>query len=67
MLGAMDRPNPVLTFVGAVVLASAAFLGLFWLLFWRGDRLNKLSPLLLKVLRAWWRASRPRVYLFPAG
>ena len=53
MLGAMDRPNPVLKFVGAVVLASAAFLGLFWLLFWRGDRLAKLSPLLLEELRAW--------------
>ncbi len=66
MLGAMDRPNPVLKFVGAVVLASAAFLGLFWLLFWRGDRLAKLSPLLLEELRAWWKASRPRGYMFPS-
>ena len=31
------------------------------------DRLAKLSPLLLEELRAWWKASRPRVYLFPAG
>jgi len=36
MLVDMDRPTPVLKFVGAVVLATAAFLGLFWLLFWRG-------------------------------
>jgi hypothetical protein len=36
MLGAMARPNPVLKFVAAVILAAAAFLGLFWLLFWRG-------------------------------
>jgi integrase len=30
------------------------------------DRLAKLSPLLLEELRAWWKASRPRVYLFPS-
>jgi len=33
---AINRPSPVPKFVGAVVLATAAFLGLFWLLFWRG-------------------------------
>jgi hypothetical protein len=36
MLGIMAKPNPVLKFGGALVLATAAFLGLFWLLFWRG-------------------------------
>ena len=30
------------------------------------DRLAKLSPLLLDELRAWWRASKPQVYLFPS-
>jgi site-specific recombinase XerD len=30
------------------------------------DRLAKLSPLLLEELRAWWKAWRPRVYLFPS-
>ena len=33
---AMNKLSPVLKFVGAAVLATAAFLGLFWLLFWRG-------------------------------
>jgi hypothetical protein len=35
MIGIMAKPNPTLKFGGAVVLATAAFLGLFWLLFWR--------------------------------
>jgi len=30
------------------------------------DRLAKLSPLLLDELRAWWKASKPQVYLFPS-
>ena len=30
------------------------------------DRLAKLSPLLLEELRAWWKASRPRGYMFPS-
>ncbi|TAJ23486.1 MAG: hypothetical protein EPO64_11135 [Nitrospirae bacterium] len=30
------------------------------------DRFAKLSPLLLDELRAWWKASRPRVYMFPS-
>ncbi len=32
----MTKPNPALKFVGSIVLWAAAFLGLFWLLFWRG-------------------------------
>lgn len=35
MLGAMATPNSILKFGGALVLATAVFLGLFWLLFWR--------------------------------
>jgi site-specific recombinase XerD len=30
------------------------------------DRLAKLSPKLLEELRAWWRAAKPRIYLFPS-
>jgi integrase/recombinase XerD len=30
------------------------------------DRLAKLSPLLLEELRAWWKAARPQVYMFPS-
>lgn len=30
------------------------------------DRLAKLSPLLLEELRTWWKAVRPRVYMFPS-
>jgi site-specific recombinase XerD len=30
------------------------------------DRLAKLSPLLLEELTAWWKAARPRVYMFPS-
>lgn len=35
MLGIMAKPNSMLKFGDALVLATAAFLGLFWLLFWR--------------------------------
>jgi site-specific recombinase XerD len=31
------------------------------------DRYAKLSPRLLEVLRAWWRAARPTDWLFPSG
>jgi integrase len=30
------------------------------------DRLAKLSPLILKELRVWWKAAKPRVFLFPS-
>jgi len=30
------------------------------------DRLAKLSPLMLKELRAWWKEAKPRVFLFPS-
>jgi integrase/recombinase XerD len=30
------------------------------------DRLAKLSPLMLEELRAWWKAAKPKVYLFPS-
>lgn len=30
------------------------------------DRLAKLSPMLLEELTAWWKAWRPRVYMFPS-
>ena len=30
------------------------------------DRFAKLSPLLLDELRAWWRAAKPKVFLFPS-
>ena len=51
MLGAMAKPNPILKLGGALVLATAAFLGLFGLLVWRvvssvdgpGDAREKLS------------------------
>lgn len=32
----------------------------------RKDRRAKLSPHLLEVLRTWWRAARPQVWLFPS-
>jgi site-specific recombinase XerD len=32
----------------------------------RKDRVAKLSPQLLSVLRAWWREARPPVWLFPS-
>ncbi len=32
----------------------------------RRDRLAKLSPRLLEELRTWWKAARPRVYMFPS-
>ena len=32
----------------------------------RKDRKAKLSPHLLQTLRAWWRAARPQVWLFPS-
>jgi site-specific recombinase XerD len=32
----------------------------------RKDRKAKLSPQLLETLRAWWRAARPQVWLFPS-
>jgi integrase/recombinase XerD len=31
------------------------------------DRYATLSPRLLQVLRAWWRAARPTEWLFPSG
>lgn len=33
----------------------------------RKDRYTMLSPRLLEVLRAYWRAARPKDYLFPSG
>lgn len=30
------------------------------------DRLAKLSPLMLKELRAWWKIAKPKVFLFPS-
>jgi hypothetical protein len=36
MVDIMAKPNPLLKFGGALVFATAAFLGLFWFLFWRG-------------------------------
>src|SRR6185503_2794977 len=30
------------------------------------DRLAKLSPQMLKELRAWWKEAKPRVFLFPS-
>lgn len=36
MLGAMEKLSPTVKFVAAIVLATAAFGGLFWLLFGQG-------------------------------
>jgi site-specific recombinase XerD len=32
---------------------------------WQKDRYTILSPKLLEILRTWWRAERPREWLFP--